>query len=146
MVSDNQYLLINLGDASFLLASGRGVIVEPRERLAPDQHGGAVCAWRLAGTHRWPAIGLDRNLRARSLDSWQRAVFLETGPHPVGLAADDVQIVTHPVEVERFTPTGPAPTPSGHLFSGAWINEGQVVLRFEPGALAAFLCGLGAHA
>ncbi|MDA8364842.1 MAG: hypothetical protein M0Z84_13760 [Gammaproteobacteria bacterium] len=145
MAEDAQYLRIDIAGAPFLLASRTDLIIEQRENLAVDEGSGAVRAWRLSGLDRWPAIGLDHSLRPLAGDSWRQAVFFGFGPHPVGLVVDDVQILTQSVGVERFTPLGPAPTDSGHLFSGIWIRDGQIVLRFEADALAAFLRELEAR-
>ncbi|MHB8346656.1 MAG: hypothetical protein ACYDHM_05585 [Acidiferrobacterales bacterium] len=142
MADDKQYLRIDLGDTAFLLPGSASVAVEQRENLSVNTGGGAVTAWRVAGRDRWPAFCLDRHLQPQPLsgDSWQRAVFLQSDPYPVGLAADEVQLLARSeVLVEPFTPPGVAPTRKGHLFSGASVRGGHVLFEFEPAALAAFL-------
>ncbi len=141
MVAQDQYLRIGLGDAAFLLPSNASFAIEKRENLVLDSSGlGAVTAWRESASGRWPAIHLDQDLRPVSRGDWQRAVFLESSPYPVGLIANEVQLLPRSdVQVEPFTPLGAAPTRVGHMFSGAWVSSTQVLLVIEPRALAAYL-------
>ncbi len=141
MIAQDQYLRIGFGDAAFLLPSSASFAIEKRENLVSDDRGhGAVTAWRESGSARWPAIHLDQDLRPVSRADWQRAVFLESSPYPVGLIANEVQLLPRSdVQVEPFTPPGAPATRVGHIFSGAWVSGAQVLLVFEPGALAAYL-------
>ena len=84
-----------------------------------------------------PAYSVDADLKPLPRHNWQRAVFLE-GASPAGLVADELQLLgREDVRVEPFRPLGPAATPAGHLFGGAWVRPGRVtVLVFEPRVLA----------
>ncbi|MHB8258085.1 MAG: hypothetical protein ACYDHY_00465 [Acidiferrobacterales bacterium] len=145
MAGENEYLRIDFGGAAFLLLRRASLAVEQRENLLVNEGGGAVSAWRAAGKDRWPAFCLDRNLRLVSGGGWQCAVFLQLDPYPVGLVADEVQLLPRSeVRVEPFTPPGIAPTRKGHLFSGASVGGGQVLFEFDPNVLAAFLYRLEA--
>ncbi|MHB8453469.1 MAG: hypothetical protein ACYDDO_01970 [Acidiferrobacterales bacterium] len=141
MIAEDQYLRIGLGDAAFLLPSSASFAIEKRENLVPDDSGlGVVTAWRESASARWPAIHLDQDLQPVSRADWQRAVFLESSPYPVGLIANEVQLLPRSdVTVEPFTPLGAPATQVGHLFSGAWVSSTEVLLVFDPGALAAYL-------
>jgi len=130
-----------MGDAAFLLPSSASFAIEQRVNLVTnDSGGGAVTAWRVAHSDRWPAFHLDRDLRPVTHGDWQRAVFLESDPCPVGLIANEVQVLPRSdLQVEPFVPLGAPPTRVGHLFSGAWVSGASVLLVFEPRALAAYL-------
>lgn len=97
---------------------------------------------------RWPAYSVDADLNPLARHAWQRAVFLQGEVRPVGLIADELQLLAREeVRIEPFRPPGPAPTPAGHLFGGAWVRPGRVpVLMFEPRALAEYLRRLGGAA
>ncbi len=145
MAGENEYLRIDFGGAAFLLPGRASLAVEQRENLLVNEGGGAVGAWRAAGKDRWPAFCLDRNLQLLSGGGWQWAVFLQFDPHPVGLVADEVQLLPgSEVLVESFTPPGTAPTRKGHLFCGASVGGGQVLFEFDPNVLAALLYQLEA--
>ncbi|MFQ5935539.1 MAG: hypothetical protein ACE5LB_03920 [Acidiferrobacterales bacterium] len=146
MPQSNKYLQFSLGGAVFLLPGSASLTIDTRDSLATN---GAertkVCAWRTEGSERWPAYALDRNLRVSHGEHWERAIFLPASPHPVGLAARDVQLLPGgEFEAVPFTPIGPAPTRAGHLFNAAWVRETEVTLIFDPNALAVFLLSLGA--
>ncbi len=147
MTGENQYLRIDLGSAAFLLPSRASLAIEQRENLSVNEVGGSMAsAWRVAGLDRWPAFRLDQDLRRHSGGDWRRAVFLESEPHPVGLIADEIQLLElSEVLVEPLTPLGIVPTRKGHLFSGAWVSGAQLLLVFEPVALAAFLSQMEAQ-
>lgn len=147
MTDENQYLRIDLGSAAFLLPSRVSLAIEQRENLSVNEVGGSMAsAWRVAGLDRWPAFRLDQDLRLHSGGDWRSAIFLESKPYPVGLIVDEVQLLAQSeVLVEPLTPLGTAPTRKGHLFSGAWVSGGQVLLVFEPVALAAFLSQMEAQ-
>ncbi len=141
MAAQDQYLRLGLGEATFLLPSSASLAIEQRDTLtADDGTAGAVTAWRVSRSARWPAFHLDHNLRPVAHGDWQRAVFLESNPYPVGLIANEVQLLPRSaVKVEPFTPLGPPKTRNGHIFSGAWVDGLNVVLVFEPSALADYL-------
>ena len=140
MPGENEYLRIGFGGATFLLPRRASLAVEQRGNLLVNEGGGTVSAWRAAGKDRWPAFCVDRNLQLLSGSGWQWAVFLQSDPHPVGLVADEVQLLPRSeVLVDPFTPPGAAPTRKGHLFSGASVGGGQVLFEFDPNVLAAFL-------
>lgn len=141
MAAQDQFLRLGLGEATFLLPSSASLAIEQRDNLtAGDSGAGAVTAWRVSHNARWPALHLDQNLRLVANGNWQRAVFLESDPYPVGLIANEVQLLPRSaVHVEPFTPLGSPRSRFGHLFSGAWVDGARVVLVFEPRALADYL-------
>jgi hypothetical protein len=141
----NQYLRLTIGGQLYLLPSVLRYTVESRDVLVenPDP-ASRVVAWRDVRTARWPAYGVDGLLRATRAAGWARAMFLEGANATVGLTVDDAQLMPRgEVQVSPFTPLGPVPTRLGHLFSGAWVRETQVMLVFEPSALIAYLQSLG---
>lgn len=145
MVESGQFLRVGLSGTSYLLPSSAGFSIEQREHLVPNvdpRHN--ATAWRVVKSERWPAFYLDADLQLKRDEGWQRAVFLEGHPHPAGLITDELQLLPRAdVHVEPFTPLGPPSTPVGHLFSGAWINDNQLILVFDPRCLATYLLNLG---
>ena len=146
MVDNKQYLRIGLQGVDYLLPSGTSYVIEARDQLEiNDAPGAVIAAWQITPGTRTPAYSLDADLNPLARDDWQRAVFLQTGGQPLGLIADELQLLPREeVRVEPFTPLGPAPSAAGHVFGGAWVRAGQIpVLVFEPRALAAYLMNLG---
>jgi hypothetical protein len=141
-----QYLRIGLQGVEYLLPSGASLSIEQRENLILND-GSAdtnATAWRAVESERWPAFYLNAELELTQGDDWQRAVFLEAKPHPIGLIADEIQLLPRmDVHVEPFTPLGLAPTPRGHLFSGAWVRGNQLILLFDTNGLISHLQRLG---
>lgn len=144
MADNRQYVRIGLQGVDYLLPSTAGFVIEKREHLEVNPAAELVAAWRAAPAGRVPAYSVDADLRPLPRPNWQRAVFLE-GASPAGLVADELQLLgREDVRVEPFRPLGPAATPAGHLFGGAWVRPGRVtVLVFEPRALADYLRRLG---
>lgn len=139
MADAQQYLRIALEDAEFLLPSEASVSIEQRDQLTVDTQG-AVTAWREVRGSRWPAFYLGADLRLARGADWQRAIFLDYEPYPLGLIADEVQLMPRAeVQIEPFYPPGPRATPVGPLFSGAWMRDQKMVLVFEPNALVSYL-------
>lgn len=141
LTETRQFLRIGLMGVDYLLPNSTSYVIEKREHLEINPSGTLVAAWQSAASGRAPAYSVDANLDALSRDDWQRAVFFQAGGQTIGLVADELQLLTRDdVRVEPFIPPGPALTPIGHLFSGAWVRAGQVpVLVFEPRALADYL-------
>ena len=121
------------------------VAIDQRDSLEINKTGtGQVSAWRSQDGTRWPAYCLDQDFKVAQRDDWERAIFLEAQPTPVGLIADEVQLLPEgEAQVTPFIPLGPPATASGHLFSGAWVRGSQAILVFDPKALATFLHNLG---
>ena len=143
MADTGGYLRIILDGTAFLLPGNAAAAVERRENLRIEGDGDRVGAWRVSGRDRWPALLLDRGLKLLRAGSWQQAVFVRSDPQPVGLLAASVEPLTElDVTVERFTSPGAAPTARGPLFSGAWVRGTDIVLQFDPDALAAYLSQL----
>lgn len=129
--------------AVFLLPSTASLAIEKRESLTSSTDSTLVAAWRETSSDRWPAYSLDSLLQPASRDSWSRAVYLNATPHPIGLVADEVQLVpTDNLQIIPFHPPGPAPTALGHLFDGAHIEGDDVFLVLEPNALITYLASL----
>lgn len=147
MADTNQYLRLTIGNTYYLLPSSIRYSIEPRDGLtANDSSTSPVAAWRVFRNGRWPAYALDANLRpARPPADWQRALYLESSPgHTIGLIVSDAHLLSRgEVQAVVFTPPGPPPTPAGHLFTHAWVNENRVTLVIEPRTLIAYLNGLG---
>jgi len=142
----NQYLRIGLWGVDYLLPSSASVSIEQRGNLILNDEPADtnVTAWRVVESERWPAFYLNAELELTRGDDWQRVVFLEAKPHPIGLIADEVELLPRAdVHVEPFTPLGLPPTPRGHLFSGAWVRGNQLILLFEPNGLIGYLQKLG---
>ena len=149
MAESRQYLRIGLMGVDYLLPNSTSHVIEKREHLEiNDAPGAFIAAWQSAASGRAPAYSVDANLNPLSRYSWQRAVFFQAGGQMLGLVADELQLLAREdVRIEPFTPPGPAPTPAGHLFGGAWVRAGQVpVLVFEPRVLADYLMRLEAAA
>ena len=145
MVENRQYLRVGLMGVDYLLPNSASYVIEKREDLETnDAPGALIAAWQATAVGRAPAYSLDANLNPLPRHAWQRAVFLQNGGQPLGLIADELQLLAHEdVRIEPFMPLGPAPTPVGHLFSGAWVRAGHIpVLVFEPRALANYLMHL----
>ena len=144
MAVTGQYLRIVLAGMDFLLPSSASIAIEQRDSLVEngDDDSPAV-AWQESKGIRWPAFHLDRDLHVTKSDDWQRAVFLNARPHPVGLVANEIQLMPRSdVPVETFHPLGVPHSTHGHLFSAAWVNGNDVVLVFDPKALSGYLAGL----
>lgn len=141
MVESEQYLLVAFAGREFLLPSSASFAIEQREDMVVNHSdAGSVVAWWETSGRRLPAYHLDADLNFVRNDDWQRAVFLNAQPHPIGLAANEIQLLTRAdVRVEPFHPLGQAPTRGGQLFSAAWVQGVEVTLVFEPRALATYL-------
>lgn len=143
MNDPKQYLRLSFGGGTYLLPSTAGYTIEQRENLTANTSSSNVCAWRSVRGSRWPAYALDDNFQPVRRDDWERAVFVEALPHAYGVIVDDVHLLPRSqMQVSPFSPLGPAPTRAGHLFSGAWVTDTEVILVFEPKTLVAFLQGL----
>lgn len=141
MTGSEKYLLIAFAGQAFLLPSSASFAIEQREVLVVNDSGaGSVVAWWETSGKRLPVYHLDADLKFVRNDDWQRAVFLNAQPRPIGLAANEIHLLTHAdVRVEPFHPLGQAPTRGGQLFSAAWVQGTEVTLVFEPRALATYL-------
>lgn len=145
MADPNQYLRLRLGETNYLLPCSVSYTIEQRDNLllnnSPDDN---VVAWRVDKDDRWPAYSVDSSLRVFHRKNWQRAIFIDSAPHTVGIIVDEVEVLP-PAEtpVVPFVPLGPYPTRQGHLFSGAWIDGQKVTLVFDPKTLVTYLQGLG---
>jgi len=144
MAESNQYLRIEIDGMTFLLPGSASFAIEQREHLVVnDTDNSPAAAWRVTKSERWPAYCLDRALKPVKHGRWQRAVFLEAAPHPIGLIVGEAQLLARAeVRVEPFTPPGLPPGRSGHLFNGAWVDGARAILVFEPAALVGYLRGL----
>lgn len=133
-----------MGDTSYLMPGSATVVIDKRDSLSSgDSAHAGVCAWRTAGTERWPVYLVDAQLRPSGGVHWERAIFLPASPHPVGIAANAVQLLPEgEVLTVPFRPIGPPPTRAGHLFNAAWVHEANVILVFDPATLAPFLLNL----
>ena len=141
MAVSEQYLRVAFAGQEFLLPSSASYAIEQRESLMVNNSGAAnAAAWWETRGKRLAAHHLDADLNPVRNDDWQRAVFLNAQPHPIGLVANDIQLLPRAeVRVESFHPLGPVPTRGGQLFSGAWVQGSEVMLVFEPHALATYL-------
>lgn len=139
-----QFLRITLGGVAYLLPSAASIAIEQREALSGGD-GGARVAYRESRSGRWPAYGLDGQLKPGMQPAWQRAVFLNASPIPVGIAADDVQLVPPQarIDVVPFTPVGRPPASGIHLFDSARVDGERPELVFSVAGLVAYLQGLG---
>jgi hypothetical protein len=139
-----QYLRLKLDGAVFLLPSTASLAIEKRESLTSSADSTLVAAWRETSSGRWPAYSLDSLLQPVPGGNWTRAVYLNATPHPIGLVADEVQLIpTDVLQIVPFNPPGSAPTTLGHLFNGAHIEGDDVFLALEPNALITYLGSLG---
>jgi len=149
LTETRQFLRIGLMGMDYLLPNSTSYVIEKREHLEiNDAPGALVAAWQATPGGRAPAYSVDANLDPSPRHAWQRAVFLQAGNRTFGLVADELQLLAREdVRVEPLLLPGPAPTPAGHLFNGAWVRAGLApVLVFEPRALADFLMHLEAAA
>ena len=144
MRDSNQYLRFSLSGAYYLISGGVSVAIDERDSLEINKTGtGPVCAWRSQDDTRWPAYCLDQDFKVVQCDDWERAIFLEAQPTPVGLIAGQVQLLPEgEAQVTPFRPLGPPATAAGHLFSGAWVRGSQAILVLDPKTLATFLHNL----
>lgn len=144
MAESGQYLRMVLQGAAYLLPSGASFAIEQRDALVLDDGPGPVAAWRPMRQTRWPAYGLDKMLQPTRPRDWQRAVFIEAAPHPVGLVVDEVQLLGRDEVhvVTAFTPLGAPPTRFGHLFNAAWVDNHRATLVLDPKILVAYLRSL----
>lgn len=145
MADSKQYLKLSFAGGTYLLPSTAGFTIEQRENLqlndSPSSH---VSAWRQARSSRWPAYALDADFRPTHNHAWQRAVFVEAMPHAIGVTVDEVHLLARATaQVTPYMPLGPVPTRAGHLFTGAWVNEEELMLVLDPRSLVVFLQGLG---
>lgn len=146
-MAESQYLRLGLAGAEYLLPSEASLSIEQRDNLVttirdrdavvnPDN----VTAWYVVRNERWPAFYLGGDLKPSRGKGWQRAVFLEGDTHPIGLAADEVQLLPRSdMRIEPFQPLGPSPCAAGPVFNRAWVRGEELVLVLEPKALVAYL-------
>jgi len=138
-----QYLRLKLDNAVFLLPSTASLAIEKRESLTSSADSTLVAAWRETSNGRWPAYSLDSMLQPAPGPNWTRAVYLNATPHPIGMVADEVQLVpTDLLQIVPFHPPGRAPTTLGQIFNGAHIEGDDVFLALEPNALITYLGSL----
>jgi hypothetical protein len=144
MPQSHQYLRIEIDGGSYLLPGSASFAIEQRDHLVVnDTDNSPVAAWRVTKSERWPAYCLDRLFKPARRGQWQRVVFLEGAPYPIGLAVGEAQLMARTeVIVEPFTPPGRSP-PDGHLFDAAWINGARATLVLNPAALVGYLRRLG---
>jgi hypothetical protein len=141
----SQYLRLSIEGKQFLLPSVASQAIEQREALILDGAAPPIAAWHQAKLQRWPAYNLDGSLEVSRRGNWQRAVFLDAVPYPIGFVVDEVQLITRgDIPVVPFVPLGPPPTSAGHLFNGAWVDGHAVTLVIDPTAMGAYLKKLGA--
>lgn len=144
MAQDTQYFRIKIGDAIFLLHGTASLAVEKRDNMQANTGSGNAVAWHADQSGNWPAYALDADLRLSQRDSWSHAVFITSVPHPVGLAADEIQLMAdEEIVPEPFTPLGTWVPGVGRLFSNAWVYERRVYLVIDPGKFALYLQTLG---
>jgi hypothetical protein len=148
VADSGQYLRLNFHGADFLLPSAASLAIEQRDALTVDNSNGPVLAWRTSRQGRWPAYGLDRQMKPARRPEWQRAVFVHADPSGgVGILVDEVQLLTRGgMHIAPFTPLGAAPTRVGHLFNAAWVDGHKVVLVLDPKKLALYLHSIGGAA
>ena len=143
-MATQQFLRVQIDKSEYYLPSGTSVAIEKRETLVEDTTRSIVTAWRQSSAGRWPAYCVDEDLIPSLRHDWQRAVFIQSRPHPVGLIGDEMQLVMiDTVDVAPFTPLGPPATSAGHLFAGAILREKSVFMILEPKAIVAYLMALG---
>lgn len=138
-----QYLRLQVGGVDFLLPSHRSIAIEQREQLLPESAHPHVVAWKAVLAERWPVLHLGPDLVSRPETGWEKAVFIDAKPHPVGIAASNILLLPSEVLVEPFTPPGIPPTPAGHIFDGAWVQGVDVLLAFNADGFVAHLRRLG---
>lgn len=141
-----QYLRISINGQGYLLPSAASLSIEQRESLTLNVGAnGPVVAWHQARGAKWPAYAVGADLHAGTVSNWQRAVFLPATPTPVGLVADEIQLIPPQsgIEVMPFISLGRAAGHTGHLFNGARVDEEPAVLLLEPNALVAHLLAMG---
>jgi hypothetical protein len=145
MPESTQYLRVEIDGTSYLLPGSASFAIEQRDHLVVnDTDNTPVVAWRVTKSERWPAYCLDRMFKPVRHGHWQRAVFLEAVPHPIGLVVGEAQLMARTeVRVEPFTPPGLPTGRGGHFFNGAWVEGARAVLVFDPAALIGYLQGLG---
>lgn len=141
MAGPEQYLRVAFAGREFLLPNSASVAIEQRDALQlNDSDSGTEVAWWQSRGKRLPVYSLDGNFRPVRNGDWQRAVFLKAQPDPIGLAANAIELLPRTeVRVEPYHPLGQAPTRGGHLFSAASVKGTDLVLVFDPRALAAYL-------
>lgn len=142
-VEGGQYLRLKVGGVDFLLRSQRSVAIEQRDQLLPEASHPYVVAWKVVLAERWPVLHLGSDLTTRADGEWEKAVFIDAKPCPIGFTASNILLLPSEVAVEPFTPPGTAPTPVGHVFGGAWVQGVEVLLAFNADALVAHLKRLG---
>jgi hypothetical protein len=145
MADPGQFLRLNIGGGNYLLPSTAGFTIEQRDSLQiNDTPSSRVAAWRMVRNSRWPAYAVDRDFLPQRRDDWQRAVFVEAMPHAIGVVVDDVHLLARAqAQVTPYHPLGPVPTRAGHLFSGAWVTDTELMLVLEPKAFVLYLQSLG---
>ena len=141
MAGSEQYLRIAFAGQEFLLPNSASFAIEQREGLTVnDNAADSTVAWWETRGKRLPVYHLDKEFKLTRSNDWQQVVFLNAQPQPIGLAANEVQLLTRAdVRVEPFHPLGQSPTRGGQLFSSAWVEGVAVTLILEPQALATYL-------
>ncbi|MHB1950059.1 MAG: hypothetical protein ACYCQK_01140 [Acidiferrobacteraceae bacterium] len=143
MEAADQYVRLAIGDTGFLLPAGASLAIEPVEQLTAETGHPYIVAWRANRSERWPVFRLSPDLCSHSTQPWTKAVFLGARPTPVGFCVADLLLLPRGLRVEPFNPPGPAPTPVGHIFCGASVQDSEVRLVLAPQAFAAYLKQLG---
>lgn len=147
MAESSQYLRLVMDGAEYLLPGAASVAIEQRHALLPENGSGPLVAWRQSRQGRWPAYGLSASLQPKRPGEWLRAVFLNGGATPVGLAVEEVHLLNRTdLHVTRFTPLGKPPTRAGHFFNAAWVDGHRVTFVLDPRSVVEWLRSLGGRA
>lgn len=140
MADSSAYLRLVIDGTDYLLPGAASVAIEQRDKLTPEPGAGPIVAWRETRAGRWPAYGLTRAFEFSRPGKWQRAVFLAAAPHPIGVVAEEVQLLGRvEMHIAPFAPLGAPPTPFGHFFNAAWVDGSHVTFVIDPRAVAGFL-------
>src|SRR5581483_5589450 len=101
---------------------------------------GPVLAWRQTRSGRWPAYGLNASFAVSRPAHWQRAVFLDAAGQPIGVVADEVNLLGRgDMHVAPYRPRGAPPTRFAHLFIAAGADRDRPPYVIDPRSLAGSL-------
>lgn len=138
MLDSSSFLRIREGAFSYLLAADQAASIEHRGDGGfefVDDPASTLAAWRLSGDIRIPVVRLGRLLDTPAGD-WGYAVLLSSGPDGVGLAAENVELVTDSgmPAVQPFNPVG-CSIPGGPLITGLTPDTAPECLVLDPAGL-----------
>lgn len=139
-----QFLKLTVGGIEYLLPGAASMGIENREKLLINNSESNVAGWKEDMGNKWPAYAIDNRWNIDTSAPWQRVVFIPASPYPVGIGADEIEMLNdNDIEPVPFTPVGNPPSRYGHLFGSVWADGDKAYLVINPSGVAGYLLSVG---